>query len=101
MKPVITDAVGHDGTLHILMLYGEFEKNLLKQLNPFLNGIQAGRPVKKHRLGIYRQTQSLLKLHQILPLRRHDIVIGTELPDQMIAVFRIHSPGRRIDNRKR
>ena len=63
-----------------------------------MRGIEARRPVQKDRLGIDDEPGPLLKFDEILPLGGKDIIFGTVIPDEVIASFGIHIPGRGVED---
>ena len=68
--PVVADAVADDGDLHVFMDDDEPVGDRFEELDPFLGGIQARRPVEQDRLGVDVEPRPLLKLHEVFPLWR-------------------------------
>ena len=90
MRPVIADPVCHEGDLDIVMLIDEGLNDRFEEFDPFLEGIQTGRPEKEKGFRVYREPGPFLEFDEIVALRLHHRIVGPVVADQRLAPLRIY-----------
>ena len=73
MGPVVADPVRNDGDLDIGVLIDERLDDLFEKFDPFLEGVEPGRPEIEKRIRVDAEPGPRLECDEILPLCLQDV----------------------------